>query len=98
MYASMFPINMAGCVSSHDRGQAGRSLAAALSAVPGFVAFIAIEGVDASVTGLCVCLDASTLDEAHRVASAWQSERVGATESSPSDLLTAGEVIVQRGF
>jgi len=114
MYASMFSLDLGSRATSQDRARRGRSLAAALAVLPGFVAFIAIEAQDGSVTGLGICVDAQALEIALQKVVDWQSEQSGhphfhekpipsiqAQNSAPGfaiELLAAGEVIVQRGF
>ena len=97
MYASIIRMDLGDSTSMLDRGRRGRSLAAALDGVSGFVAFIAFESVEGAVTGLCICVDATALEEAQCVAAAWQQER-GGEASSALQACSAGEVIVQRGF
>jgi hypothetical protein len=80
-----------------DRGQCGRSLAAALDDVHGFVAFIAFESAEGLVTGLCICEDRAALDAALRAADAWQRAH-GRPVDAVMEALSGGEVIVQRGF
>lgn len=101
MHALIFRLDLAGSATSRARGRCGRSLATALGASHGFVAFIALESDDGAVTGLCICVDAEALGEAQRVADAWQRERGGHVQGAPTSAmqpLIAGEVIVQRGF
>lgn len=97
MYAAIIRLDLGNSRSMLDRGRCGRSLAAALDEVHGFVAFIAFESDEGAVTGLCICGDAAALNEAQRVATAWQRAHCGAT-SSAVQAFSAGEVIVQRGF
>jgi hypothetical protein len=109
MHASMFSLDLGSSAASRNRAQRGRALAAALAALPGFVAFIAIEAQDGTVTGLCICVDAEALEVARRKAVDWQREVGGAIHSEPAHgvriqdpiamgALVTGEVIVQRGF
>ncbi|HLT17940.1 MAG TPA: hypothetical protein VKZ96_00685 [Thermomicrobiales bacterium] len=101
MHASVFRLDLGDCATPRERWRAGRSLAATLAAVKGFVAFIALEAEDGAVAGMCICVDAEALEAAGRTAHAWQRERGGQIEgqsSSSRQLLIAGEVIVQRGF
>ncbi len=97
MHASMFHIDLEGRASSRDRDQSGRALATVLGAVPGFVAFIALEAEDGTVGGLCIGVDAGTLEGMRQVMEAWQRERGQANVSNFQPLIS-GEVIVQRGL
>jgi len=97
MYATLFYLDLGKSESFRDRGQSGRSLATALAALQGFVAFIAVEAEDGTVAGLCVCADAAALEAARRTADTWQQTQCGSRGSTIQPLM-AGEVIVQRGF
>ena len=55
MYATMVQCAMPGVASPHARGRLGRTLAAALGALPGFVAFVAFDG-DSVSSPRSVCL------------------------------------------
>jgi hypothetical protein len=97
MHASMFHLDL-GRIDSHgDRWRAGLSLAAALNAVDGFVAFLALETEDGAVAGLCICIDIPSLEAARQVAEEWQREHSEQTLTDMQALIT-GEVIVQQGF
>jgi len=101
MYASIFRLDLGSDLSPRDRWKSGRALASALDGLPGFVAFIALEAEDGVLAGLCVCVDAESLEEVRETAEAWQRRRAGQTLPPPCSSiqpLIAGEVIVQRGF
>ena len=55
MHASMFPLDLGRDTSSRDRERSGRALAAALAALHGFVAFIALEAENGVTAGFCIC-------------------------------------------
>ncbi len=97
MHASIFRIDFGSCAVTGERWRCGRSLATALNAVEGFVAFIALESEAGVAAGLCICIDATTLDQAQRVADAWQRNS-GGHEGTGVQPIAKGEVIVQRGF
>jgi hypothetical protein len=97
MHASIFRFDLGPCAAPRERWRCGRSLAQSLNAVEGFVAFIALESETGAAAGLCICIDATTLDQAQRVANAWQREWSEAALSAMQPLFS-GEVIVQRGF
>ncbi len=97
MYALMFRLDLADNVPPMGRGRCGRSLATALEALHGFVAFIAFEAEDGTLGGLCISVDSATAEKAGNVVDDWYRER-GRTEIIPFEPLMAGEVIVQRGF
>lgn len=97
MYGSIFHFDLGRDASPRDRWRWGLSLAEAIDAVSGFVAFIALESEDGALAGLCICVDAASLAEAGQVAEAWQRAHGGQAGSAMKALI-AGEVIVQRGF
>ena len=97
MYAAMFPLDLGGQASSRERGQHGRALASELAALPGFVAFIALEAEDGAVRCLCICADAATLTEAQEFALAWQGEHSDASIASIPSCFR-GRIIVQHGL
>lgn len=97
MYGSMFYLDMGAHISSRERWYCGRSLATALSAVDGFVAFLILETADDTVAGFCICIDAPSLENARRVAEDWQHMSSG-QEAADIKALITGEVIIQRGF
>ncbi|MEZ4570764.1 MAG: hypothetical protein R2849_10650 [Thermomicrobiales bacterium] len=93
----MFHLDLGNMDSPRDRWRYGRALAASLKAIEGFVAFLAIEAADGSAAGLCICVDAASLETARQVAQEWQREH---GDQAPSNIqaLVTGEVIVQQGF
>lgn len=97
MYATMLQCAMPAIASSHARGRLGRTLATALSALPGFVAFVAFDGEAEVVTALCLFEDHQSMVAAQPVIAQWQRGDPGAAET---DLryIRAGEVIVQKGM
>jgi hypothetical protein len=97
MYALMFQLDLADSVPPHEHYRSGRSLATALEAMHGFVAFIALEAEDGMIGGLCIGVDAATLEQARHIVGSWQCER-GRSAITRFEPLMAGEVIVQRGF
>lgn len=97
MHAAMFHLDLGDVPGSRERGRFGRALATALNELPGFVAFLAFEGENGTVGGLCICLDAAATTRAVRTAEAWQHDRGGSSMPGLQSLM-AGEVIVQRGF
>lgn len=97
MYASIIRLDLGVHVSTLDRGLCGRSLAEALDGVSGFVAFIAFESDEGMATGICICVDQPALDEALRMADAWQRAHNRPTDAA-MEALSWGEVIVQRGL
>ena len=97
MYATMVQCAMPEVASPHARGRLGRTLAAALGALPGFVAFVAFDGDAGAVTALCLFEDRPSMEAAQPVIARWQRDGPGA---GVTDLhyLRAGAVIVQRGL
>lgn len=97
MYALMFRLDFTDNVPPGGRGRCGRSLATALEALHGFVAFIAFEAENGTLGGLWIGVDSATAEMARNLVDAWYPER-GRTAITPFEPLMAGEVIVQRGF
>jgi hypothetical protein len=97
MYALMFQLDLADSVPPNERDRSGRSLATALEALHGFVAFIALEAEDGRLGGLCIGVDSATLEQARQIVSNWQPEQ-GKTAITQFKPLVSGEVIAQRGF
>jgi hypothetical protein len=99
MYATIIRCDLRGIEPSHARGQAGRTLATALSALPGFLAFVALDAEDAAgmVAVLCIVEDRASLAAARRVTARWQQDAVGMAAGGVEEL-GAGAVIAQRGL
>jgi hypothetical protein len=97
VYATMVQCAMPGVASPHARGRLGRTLAAALGALPGFVAFVAFDGDLGVVAALCLFEDHPSMDAAQHVIARWQRDEPGAGETEVR-YLCAGEVIVQKGI
>src|SRR5437879_9747793 len=76
MYATIIRSDLRALASSAERGRTGRSLAAALGALPGFVAFVALDA-DAEAAGfvvaLCIVEDRASLAAAQRLTAAWHT-------------------------
>lgn len=99
MYATIVHCELQNGTATLAHGQAGRTLTAALAALPGFVAFVALE-MDAAagtVTAVCLVEERAGLAEAERVIAQWQREQ-GATVGGDVRRLGAGEVIAQQGL
>jgi hypothetical protein len=99
MFATIIRSDMRALASPAERGRTGRSLATALGALPGFVAFVALdaEGEAGAVAALCIVEDRASLAAAqHRIAQ-WHTETCGAAEGGVEEL-GAGAVIAQRGL
>lgn len=97
MYATMVQCAMPGVASSQARGRLGRTLAAALGPLPGFVAFVAFDGDLGVVTTLCLFEDRPSMVAAQPVIVRWQQDNAGAGGTELRSLC-AGEVIVQKGL
>lgn len=97
MYASIFCFDLGDSAEDRERWRYGRSLAAELDAVPGFVAFIAFETGKSAAAGVCICVDEAALQTAQEVAVVWQHGHAVCAEAAFQPLI-AGEVFVQRGF
>jgi hypothetical protein len=79
------------------RASAGRALAARLGALPGFVAYLLLEGPDGGCVAVCLFEDRGGLEDAERLAAAWRATDGASPWAELVDLAT-GEVIVQRGL
>ena len=97
MYATVFHSQLRALASDGERITDGRSLARALSAVAGFVAFVALEGSDDEIVGLCICEDSASLDEAQTIATEWHKAYASPAGSGIQEV-TQGRVIVQLGL
>ncbi len=84
MHASMFHLDLGDHLTTRERAQRGRALAAALAGLPGFVAFIAIEAEDGKAAGFCICVDAPALESARLKVEQWQRDE-GGDDSRPPD-------------
>ena len=101
MYAAIILLDLGRSASLLDRGRCGRSLAAVLDGVDGFVAFIAFEAEEGALAGLCICLDMEALDAALLAADDWRRGCPlgdGGRAAPAMQPLITGEVIAQRGF
>jgi hypothetical protein len=100
MYATIIRCDLRAIASTAARGRTGRSLAVALGALPGFVAFVALDA-DAEAAGfvvaLCIVEDRASLAAAQRLTAQWHTDTSGAAESGLEEL-GAGAVIAQRGL
>lgn len=97
MYATIIRCDLHGIESSHARGQAGRTLATALGALPGFLAFVAVDGEAGMVAALCIVEDRASLTAARRVTARWQQDVVGIATGGVEEIGT-GAVIAQQGL
>lgn len=99
MYATIIRSDMRALASSAERGRTGRSLAAALGALPGFVAFVALdaEGETGTVAALCIVEDWASLTAVQRRIAQWHTEACGGGAGGLEEL-GAGAVIAQRGL
>src|SRR5258708_39001433 len=80
MCATIIRCDLRAIASPAERGRTGRSLAAALGALPGFVAFVALdaEGEAGTVAALCIVEDRASLVGAQRRTAEWHTETCGA--------------------
>jgi len=75
----------------------GRRLAAAVSHVPGFVAYVLLESGDGGLVAVSIFDDPAGLAGGERLVEGWANERRAGPLSCPSEAIT-GEVIVQKGM
>jgi len=105
MYAAIIQCDMRAIASFHERGRMGRTLATALGALPGFVAFVALNtdtntNTDTSagmVAALCIFEDLTSITAAKRVIARWHTEEIG-TGGAGLVEVGAGAVIAQKGL
>jgi hypothetical protein len=99
MYATIIRCDLRALASSAERGRTGRSLAAAVGALPGFVAFVALEaeGGAGAVAALCIVEDRASLAAVRRQIAHWHTESCGAAADELEEI-GAGAVIAQRGL
>jgi hypothetical protein len=99
MYATIVECDLSAFAPAAGTGYSGRTLATALSALPGFVAFVALdlEAGMGTVAALCLVEERAALEEAERVIARWQREHMDAVEGG-TQRLGAGEVIAQKGL
>lgn len=99
MYATIVLCDVHNHTPTLAHGHSGRTLASALAALPGFVAFVTIDmnaGTGAVAT-LCLMEERAGLVEAERVIARWQEEQSAAVGSGVRRV-GAGEVIAQWGL
>jgi hypothetical protein len=80
-----------------DRARAGRALASRLGALPGFVAYVLLEGPDGACIAVSIFEDQRSLAVAEQLAVSWLAEQAAAPRAAPPDIVP-GEVIAQRGL
>jgi hypothetical protein len=98
MYATVYQITFTTLASADARGRTGRSLASALAALPGFLAFIALESEPNSGAVTLLCLfDRQARYAAECVIARWQQDERASVGPS-IQRLGAGAVIAQRGL
>ena len=83
--------------STEDVTVAGRRLASALSAAPGFVSYALLDAGDGMIVSVNVFEDRAGLEAGHRFMVQWVAEHLTALLPRPPQII-AGEVIVQRGM
>ena len=76
---------------------AGRTLAAALSKEPGFVAYLLVETAAGDYAAISVFEDRASQENAERLAARWERE-YRAEQSAAAPPATGGEVVAQRGL
>jgi hypothetical protein len=101
MHATFWCATPGDAAPAHPR-LAARALVTRLSALPGFVAYVALAGEGGSaITALCICEDAASLAAANGLIAAWgATQDVGENtgrEAGPA-LVRSGTVIAQWGL
>jgi hypothetical protein len=99
MYATIVEVILRTPGSAAAHGHTGRALANALAALPGFLAFLALDTDAASgaVTMLCIFADAAGIEASEREIARWQRDENATTEPCIRRL-GAGAVIAQKGL
>jgi hypothetical protein len=99
MYATIVHCDMRTLPTADARGQKGRTLATGLGALPGFVAFVALDAVEETgmVTALCIVENRASLEAAHRHVAQWYVDTFGASGTGVAEV-RAGVVIAQKGL
>ena len=77
--------------------RAGRQLAFALSAAPGFVSYAVLDAGDGALVSVTVFDDRTSLEAADQLIVRWVAEHLAALLPCLTEVI-AGEVIVQRGM
>ena len=75
----------------------GRRLAAAISRLPGFVAYALLDAGDGGLISVSLFDNPAGLADAERLIEQWADEQQPSPLSSPSEAAT-GEVIIQKGM
>ena len=96
MYATIVHCELHNCTSAFAHGHTGRTLTAALAALPGFVAFVALEmdTGEGTVTAVCLMEERTGLAAAEAVIARWQGEQSATVGTG----VRRGEVIMQQGL
>ncbi len=77
MHGALFHLDLGVWATTSERARQGRALAAVLAALPGLVAFVALEAEDGTMSGLCICMDEQALVRARQKADEWQRACAG---------------------
>ncbi len=99
MYASVVQCDMQAVDSTLERRQLWRILASRLGALPGFVAFVALDSdaVTGRAAALCIFEDPDGAATADRAVELWHKE-YPTTIGTGIQRIGAGAVIVQKGL
>ena len=77
---------------------AARALIVLLSALPGFVAYVALAGEEGgAIAALCICEDTESLATANGLIAAWDAAQETVWEAGPAPV-RSGAVIAQWGL
>ena len=83
--------------STEDLALAGRQLASALSAAPGFVSYALLDAGDGVLVSVSVFEERTDLEAANQLMRAWEMDQTVAPLPVRPQILT-GEVVVQKGM
>jgi hypothetical protein len=86
-----------GTASPDDLARAGRTLAARLGALAGFVACLLLETPDGGYAAIGIFEDRGSLAEADELVAGWSPVEMPALWADPLRWIT-GEVVVQKGL
>ena len=97
MYAALVRLELPGINGTEERARLGRNLAALLSALPGFLTFVALDASERETTLVYIFEDRVNLDSAQQHIEQWT---IGQFEHAKASIqvLGAGEIIAQKGL
>jgi hypothetical protein len=83
---------------SGDLAAQGRTLAAVLSKLPGFISFVMLESGTDGIASMTIFDDAVGLRAGDAVITSWLLEHMPAVDVAATKPLLSGEIVAQRGL